>query len=1125
MSGVAEVSPFSLIWKWGVALIILTFCASPLRASSTTLGTTSLLEGPAALSDSVEIQTSGAWTATANASWLHTTSSGTGNGIATFTADANTGATRTGTLTVGGLTVTITQVGSTFAQAGVIGLVTSGLKYAGQIAIDGFGNVVIADVKDNAIKLWTVATPQMTTLVSSGLNHPFGVAVDGYGNMYIADSDNNAIKELSPGTQQVATLISSGLNRPMGLAVDGSGNLYIADYNNNAIKELNVKTQQVTTLISSGLYQPEGVAVDGAGNVYIADTGNTAVKVWNAVTQQVSTLVSSGLASPVGVAVDGSGNVYIADTGNNAIKEWSAATQQVTTLVSSGLISPQGVAVDRSGNVYISDSGNGAIKELPRAYVDVSAKLESCNVGSDPVAVLPSSQILTGVYSPQSTDTSWLTVGAGAGAPGEFVAFTANTGTSARTANVTVLGQTIAVTQSAPPTIDAIGDVSILENSTAQSVNLSGISAGDGSVSGKTIAVTATSNNQSVIPNGGILVSYTDPGTTGTVSLTPASGQYGTATITVTVQYNGTSTSTNFTFTVVQTVQVIVTTSAPQLSFSVNSTGYTVTQDLTVAVGSTLTLSTPPLQNSPIGGSQCVWTDWSDGGAVTHDVIISGPETFTANFALTAPQESAHKGGQVPGETAGVLFKRFGTPAVYGSRVVVQGYFAQPGEASQNGLFDGVSLQELHRSGETAPGITSGKFSSFSLPALNGNGMAFVALASAPGKGTEAGVWSDALGALTLLGVAGGPVPEISGAKFNAFSSVALPETGGAIFVAKMRHGFGGVSASNDTGLWRETASGVKLLIRTGQKLSIGGGGTLRTIRTFTAIPGVPGSQSQRRSFTSDGTVYVRVSFTDGSSGILELPPTNAPAIVDALTTDAPETLPTAAFSKFGIPAGGASNLAFEASLAVGHGGVTKATSLGIFTGAPGAAAPLVREGDGAPGVSGGFFSSFSDPGLSENGALAFLGHLKTGGGITSAKATGLWSTATGSLHLAAQAGQLAPGAGTAKFKSFSSFIIPDTNASKGPLYLARLASGAGASGANNMGLWATDESNGGHLIVRTGDHLQVDGKTRTVLLIEVLNFAQYSPGKGNAVGAGGLVAYRLVFTDLSDAIYTAYLP
>ena len=263
------------------------------QAPAQPLSTTALLEGAAAGSDSDIVCFAGAWSASANASWLHTTSTGSGiGGLATFTFDANTGVTRSGTLTIAGETLTVTQAaGSGYVAAGTV------------------------------------------PLVSTGLNNPEGVAVDAEGNVYIADTGDNAVKEWNAATQTVSTLVSSGLSSPQGVAVDISGNVYIADTGDNAIKEWNAATQTVITLVSTGLSSPQGVAVDGAGNVYIADTGDNAIKEWNAATQTVITIVSSGLNSPEGVAVDAANNVYIADTGDNAIKEWIAATQTVSTLV------------------------------------------------------------------------------------------------------------------------------------------------------------------------------------------------------------------------------------------------------------------------------------------------------------------------------------------------------------------------------------------------------------------------------------------------------------------------------------------------------------------------------------------------------------------------------------------------------------------------------------------------------------------------------------------------------------------------------------------------------------------------------------------------------------------------
>jgi hypothetical protein len=58
------------------------------------------------------------WTATSNASWIIITSglSGTGNGIVQYSVTANSGSSRTGTITVGGSTFTVIQDGSSNAE-------------------------------------------------------------------------------------------------------------------------------------------------------------------------------------------------------------------------------------------------------------------------------------------------------------------------------------------------------------------------------------------------------------------------------------------------------------------------------------------------------------------------------------------------------------------------------------------------------------------------------------------------------------------------------------------------------------------------------------------------------------------------------------------------------------------------------------------------------------------------------------------------------------------------------------------------------------------------------------------------------------------------------------------------
>ena len=411
-----------------------------------TLGTNSLLVGSAGGSSSVVLAYDGVWTATSNDSFLHISAgsaSATGGAVVVFTYDAFTGTgSRTGTLTIAGLTVTVTQAGTNYS--GPLGsnplLTLASLPGALSVAADGSGNVYFSAFYSAFIDEWNAST-QVTTPISP-LVYPYDIALDSSGNIYMTSWSGNIVAEWNALTQQTTTLVSSGLGGPTGIAVDSSGNVYIADTVDDAIKEWSASTQQVTTLVSSGLNWPEGAAVDGLGNVYIADSDNGAVKEWNVATQQMTTLVSSGLNYPDALAVDGSGNVYIADF--QTIKEWSPSTQQVT-LLSSRLSSPSGVAVDASGNVYVANYGFNDVIEIPYAFVGPAGLTEPAAAGTDSLLpVLPAAAPLTGVYAPTS-DQSWLTIGTVANGVVSF-SFTANTSTT-RVAHISLLGQQITVMQ------------------------------------------------------------------------------------------------------------------------------------------------------------------------------------------------------------------------------------------------------------------------------------------------------------------------------------------------------------------------------------------------------------------------------------------------------------------------------------------------------------------------------------------------------------------------------------------------------------------------------------------------------------------------------------------------------
>ncbi len=211
------------------------------------------------------------------------------------------------------------------------------------------------------------------TILANGFYQPTGVAVDGYGNVFVADSGDNAVKEiLAAGGYTTVRILADGFKDPSGVAVDGSGNVYVADTGNNAVKKIVAvhgvipAANPTIDTLASGFKTPRGVAVDTSEDVYVADTGNSAVKrIAAAGSYTTVRILGGGFNEPSGVAVDRSGNVFVADTGHSAVKEISAALDYSTVkALGSGFSNPHGVAVDEFGNVFVADSSNGVIKEI-----------------------------------------------------------------------------------------------------------------------------------------------------------------------------------------------------------------------------------------------------------------------------------------------------------------------------------------------------------------------------------------------------------------------------------------------------------------------------------------------------------------------------------------------------------------------------------------------------------------------------------------------------------------------------------------------------------------------------------------------------------------------------------------
>ena len=139
----------------------LSLCSYTLSPASTTIAS-------AGGSGSFSVATSGGcdWTATPGQSWLHTTSTGSGNGTASYTVDANLGgAARSGTVTVGTATFAISQAGVSAQTISVSAAPANGGRATGGGAfVAGTSVTVLASATNGYVfQSWTESGAVVST--------------------------------------------------------------------------------------------------------------------------------------------------------------------------------------------------------------------------------------------------------------------------------------------------------------------------------------------------------------------------------------------------------------------------------------------------------------------------------------------------------------------------------------------------------------------------------------------------------------------------------------------------------------------------------------------------------------------------------------------------------------------------------------------------------------------------------------------------------------------------------------------------------------------------------------------------------------------------------------------------
>ena len=224
------------------------------------------------------------------------------------------------------------------------------------VAMDAAGDLFIVNTHD------LVEVPANSggnqNVLYSGLSEGTAVAVDGAGNLIVADMGSTQVLKITPSGS--ASTVATGVC-PYGIAVDGVGNIFIPDLCHNQVLEV-LAASGTQLSLGSGLNAPWGVALDASGNLFVADNGNARV-VKIPTNGGAQTTVASGLADPLAVAVDAAGNLFI--TVNDGVEEIPAGGGSPVTLDTTSY--PGGVVLDGAGDLFIADTNHSQVLQFQRS--------------------------------------------------------------------------------------------------------------------------------------------------------------------------------------------------------------------------------------------------------------------------------------------------------------------------------------------------------------------------------------------------------------------------------------------------------------------------------------------------------------------------------------------------------------------------------------------------------------------------------------------------------------------------------------------------------------------------------------------------------------------------------------
>jgi DNA-binding beta-propeller fold protein YncE len=255
------------------------------------------------------------------------------------------------------------------------------------VAVGPDGAIYVADSDNHAIRrLAKVGPAWMVTTYAGALraqgagdgaadkarfNRPTALAIDGAGNVFVADQAGNRIRKIEVGTRQVSTVAGTGgagwqdaprgteakFNNPSAIVVGAGGELYVLDGGNQRIRRISADAARAVQTLAGKEENPAGYA-DGTGK-------------------------EARFRAQMGMTLTLEGDLLVADTANFRIRKVSPGADAGSTLVftvagtgrlgtrlgtgdKTDIVAPTGIVLNPATRVLVSDSYNHVIRLMTR---------------------------------------------------------------------------------------------------------------------------------------------------------------------------------------------------------------------------------------------------------------------------------------------------------------------------------------------------------------------------------------------------------------------------------------------------------------------------------------------------------------------------------------------------------------------------------------------------------------------------------------------------------------------------------------------------------------------------------------------------------------------------------------